>query len=124
MDDAIVVVRKHERVMAEGLPPKEATRNWIGPRFQARSSVSRSCFPRYPAMAFFGGSTGAIYRQFSITIVAAMALSVAGGADLWTPALCATMLNPSRKAAMTPPPASSVPFNRMLDKAWRHYTIA
>lgn len=77
VDDAIVVVENVERVMAEeGLPPKEATRKSMGQIQGALVGIAMVLSAVFIPMAFFGGSTGAIYRQFSITIVSAMALSV------------------------------------------------
>ena len=94
VDDAIVVVENVERVMAEeGLPPKEATRKSMGQIQGALVGIAMVLSAVFIPMAFFGGSTGAIYRQFSITIVSAMALSVLVALIL-TPALCATMLKP------------------------------
>ena len=82
VDDAIVVVENVERVMAEeGLPPKEATRKSMGQIQGALVGIAMVLSAVFIPMAFFGGSTGAIYRQFSITIVSAMALSVLVGAD-------------------------------------------
>ncbi|KEP73435.1 multidrug transporter, partial [Microbacterium sp. SUBG005] len=86
-----------ERVMAEeGLPPKEATRKSMGQIQGALVGIAMVLSAVFIPMAFFGGSTGAIYRQFSITIVSAMALSVLVALIL-TPALCATMLKPIQK---------------------------
>lgn len=97
VDDAIVVVENVERVMAEeGLPPKEATRKSMGQIQGALVGIAMVLSAVFIPMAFFGGSTGAIYRQFSITIVSAMALSVLVALIL-TPALCATMLKPIAK---------------------------
>ncbi|STF32921.1 acriflavin resistance protein B [Escherichia coli] len=97
VDDAIVVVENVERVMAEeGLPPKEATRKSMGQIQGALVGIAMVLSAVFVPMAFFGGSTGAIYRQFSITIVSAMALSVLVALIL-TPALCATMLKPIAK---------------------------
>ncbi len=97
VDDAIVVVENVERVMAEeGLPPKEATRKSMGQIQGALVGIAMVLSAVFVPMAFFGGSTGAIYRQFSITIVSAMALSVLVALIL-TPALCATMLKPIPK---------------------------
>ena len=97
VDDAIVVVENVERVMAEeGLPPKEATRKSMGQIRGALVGIAMVLSAVFVPMAFFGGSTGAIYRQFSITIVSAMALSVLVALIL-TPALCATMLKPIPK---------------------------
>ena len=94
VDDAIVVVENVERVMAEdGLPPKEATRKSMGQISGALVGVALVLAAVFVPMAFFGGSTGVIYRQFSITIVSAMTLSVLVAMVL-TPALCATLLKP------------------------------
>ncbi|HNQ75282.1 MAG TPA: efflux RND transporter permease subunit, partial [Pseudothauera hydrothermalis] len=77
VDDAIVVVENVERVMSEeGLPPKEATRRSMGQITGALIGIGLVLSAVFVPMAFFGGSTGVIYRQFSITIVSAMALSV------------------------------------------------
>lgn len=96
VDDAIVVVENVERVMAEeGLPPKEATRRSMKQITGALVGIALVLSAVFVPMAFFGGSTGAIYRQFSITIVSAMALSVLVALVL-TPALCATMLRPPK----------------------------
>ncbi|SDJ54555.1 multidrug efflux pump [Pseudomonas delhiensis] len=97
VDDAIVVVENVERVMAEeGLPPKEAARKSMGQIQGALVGIAMVLSAVFLPMAFFGGSTGVIYRQFSITIVSAMALSVLVALIL-TPALCATMLKPIAK---------------------------
>ncbi|MCP5307837.1 efflux RND transporter permease subunit [Cognatazoarcus halotolerans] len=97
VDDAIVVVENVERVMTEdGLPPKEATKRSMGQITGALVGIGLVLSAVFVPMAFFGGSTGVIYRQFSITIVAAMGLSVLV-AIVFTPALCATMLKPVEK---------------------------
>ncbi|WP_321390346.1 efflux RND transporter permease subunit [uncultured Desulfuromusa sp.] len=97
VDDAIVVVENVERVMSEeGLPPKEATRKSMQQITGALVGIAMVLSAVFVPMAFFSGSTGAIYRQFSITIVSAMALSVLVALVL-TPALCATMLKPVEK---------------------------
>jgi len=94
VDDAIVVVENVERVMTEeGLPPKEATRKAMGQITGALVGVALVLSAVFVPVAFSGGSVGAIYRQFSLTIVAAMVLSVLVALIL-TPALCATMLKP------------------------------
>jgi multidrug efflux pump len=94
VDDAIVVVENVERVMAEeGLSPLEATRKSMGQIQGALVGIALVLSAVFLPMAFFGGSTGVIYRQFSITIVSAMALSVLV-ALIFTPALCATLLKP------------------------------
>ena len=97
VDDAIVVVENVERVMTEdGLPPKEATKKSMRQITGALVGIGLVLSAVFVPMAFFGGSTGVIYRQFSITIVSAMALSVLV-AIVFTPALCATMLKPVQK---------------------------
>jgi multidrug efflux pump len=97
VDDAIVVVENVERVMREeGLSPKEATRKSMGQIQSALVGIGVVLSAVLLPMAFFGGSTGVIYRQFSITIVSAMALSVVL-ALIFTPALCATLLKPIAK---------------------------
>ncbi|MDR6233706.1 efflux RND transporter permease subunit [Pseudomonas oryzihabitans] len=97
VDDAIVVVENVERVMAEeGLSPKEATRKSMGQIQGALVGIALVLSAVFVPMAFFGGSTGVIYRQFSITIVSSMVLSVLVALIL-TPALCATLLKPVEK---------------------------
>ena len=94
VDDAIVVVENVERVMREdGLPPREATRKSMGQITGALIGIALVLSAVFVPMAFFGGSIGVIYRQFSITIVSAMLLSVLVALVL-TPALCATLLKP------------------------------
>ncbi|MCM8739196.1 efflux RND transporter permease subunit [Azospirillum sp. A1-3] len=94
VDDAIVVVENVERVMSEeGLPPREATRKSMDQITGALVGIALVLSAVFVPMAFFGGSAGAIYRQFSLTIVSAMALSVLVALVL-TPALCATILKP------------------------------
>ena len=97
VDDAIVVVENVERVMTdEGLPPREATRKSMQQITGALIGIALVLSAVFVPMAFFSGSTGAIYRQFSLTIVSAMGLSVLVALIL-TPALCATMLKPVGK---------------------------
>lgn len=122
VDDAIVVVENVERVMAEeGLPPKEATRKSMSQIQGALVGIAMVLSAVFIPMAFFGGSTGAIYRQFSITIVSAMALSVLVALIL-TPALCATMLKPIQKGSHGATTGFFGWFNRMFDKSTHHYT--
>jgi multidrug efflux pump len=97
VDDAIVVVENVERVMSEeGLSPLEATRKSMDQITGALVGIGLVLSAVFVPMAFLGGSTGVIYRQFSVTIVSAMALSVVVAIVL-TPALCATMLKPIAK---------------------------
>ncbi|MEJ2767124.1 efflux RND transporter permease subunit [Mycetohabitans sp. B46] len=94
VDDAIVVVENVERVMAEeGLSPREATRKAMGQITGALIGVALVLSAVFVPVALSGGSVGAIYRQFSLTIVSAMVLSVLVALIL-TPALCATILKP------------------------------
>ncbi|KQN95828.1 MULTISPECIES: multidrug efflux RND transporter permease subunit SmeE [Stenotrophomonas] len=97
VDDAIVVVENVERIMSEeGLSPLEATRKSMGQITGALVGIGLVLSAVFVPMAFMSGSTGVIYRQFSATIVSAMALSVLVAIVL-TPALCATMLKPLKK---------------------------
>ncbi|ECK4747402.1 efflux RND transporter permease subunit [Salmonella enterica] len=123
VDDAIVVVENVERVMTEeALPPKEATRKSMGQIQGALVGIAMVLSAVFIPMAFFGGSTGAIYRQFSITIVSAMALSVLVALIL-TPALCATMLKPVAKGDHGEGKKGFFGwFNRLFDKSTHHYT--
>src|SRR5438309_8012502 len=98
VDDAIVVVENVERVMSEeGLSPREATRKAMGQITGALVGVAVVLSAVFVPMAFSGGSVGAIYRQFSLTIVSAMLLSVFVALSL-TPALCALILKPDDSA--------------------------
>jgi len=120
VDDAIVVVENVERVMhEEQLDPKTATIKSMqqiqGALFGIALVLSAVLLP----MAFFSGSTGVIYRQFSITIVSAMALSVLM-ALIFTPALCATLLKSSSAEQKTTGLAGW--FNRKFDSGTLHYT--
>jgi The (Largely Gram-negative Bacterial) Hydrophobe/Amphiphile Efflux-1 (HAE1) Family len=118
VDDAIVVVENVERVMMEeGLSPKEATRKSMSQIQGALVGITMVLSAVFIPMAFFGGSTGAIYRQFSVTIVSAMVLSVLT-AMILTPALCATILKPGNPA---PQKGFFAWFNRMFSKSTDHY---
>jgi HAE1 family hydrophobic/amphiphilic exporter-1 len=97
VDDAIVVVENVERIMGEeGLSPREATAKSMRQITPALIGIGLVLAAVFGPMAFFGGSTGVIYRQFSVTIAAAMLLSVVVALIL-TPVLCATMLKPVAK---------------------------
>jgi len=97
VDDAIVVVENVERIMSEeGLSPHDATIKSMGQITSALVGIATVLSAVFLPMAFFGGSTGVIYRQFSITIIAAMILSVLVALIL-TPALCSTLLQPVEK---------------------------
>ncbi|ANJ95848.1 Multidrug-efflux transporter MexB [Serratia plymuthica] len=97
VDDAIVVVENVERVMREEkLPPREATEKSMKEITGALVGIAMVLSAVFLPMAFFGGSTGVIYRQFSVTIVSSMALSVIMALTL-APALCATLLKPAHE---------------------------
>ncbi len=97
VDDAIVVVENVERIMSEeGLSPRDATIKSMGQITSALWGIATVLTAVFLPMAFFGGSTGVIYRQFSVTIISAMILSVLV-AMILTPALCATLLKPVAK---------------------------
>jgi HAE1 family hydrophobic/amphiphilic exporter-1 len=97
VDDAIVVVENVDRIMTEeGLPPREATAKSMDQITNALIGIGLVLTALFGPIAFFPGSTGVIYRQFSITICAAMVLSV-GVALILTPVLCASILKPVRK---------------------------
>ena len=97
VDDAIVVVENVERIMSEeGLTPREATRKSMHQITSALIGIGLVLSAVFGPMAFFGGSTGVIYRQFSVTIIASMLLSVVVALIL-TPVLCASLLKPVLK---------------------------
>ncbi len=121
VDDAIVVVENVERVMVEEkLSPKEATEKSMSQIQGALVGIAMVLSAVFVPMAFFGGSTGAIYRQFSITIVSAMALSVLVALVL-TPALCATLLKPA-SAEHHEKKGFFGWFNARFDQSVNHYT--
>ena len=118
VDDAIVVVENVERIMhEEGLSPKEATKKSMAQISGALVGIGMVLSAVFLPMAFFGGSVGVIYKQFSITIVSAMALSVFVALTL-TPAMCATILKPGHARAKRGPFAW---FNRAYDATERGY---
>lgn len=122
VDDAIVVVENVERVMMEDkLPPKEATEKSMSQIQGALVGIAMVLSAVFIPMAFFGGSTGAIYRQFSITIVSAMALSVLVALIL-TPALCATLLKPLSTEHHEQKEGFFGWFNAKFDLSVNHYT--
>ena len=121
VDDAIVVVENVERVMSEeGLPPVEAARKSMDQITGALIGIGLVLSAVFVPMAFLGGSTGIIYRQFTITIVSAMALSVLVAIVL-TPALCATMLKPVAKGGHSPSRGFFGWFNRSFDSGSAKY---
>ncbi|WP_449242277.1 efflux RND transporter permease subunit, partial [Desulfovibrio sp.] len=120
VDDAIVVVENVERIMAEeGLPPREATAKSMEEITSALIGIGLVLSAVFGPMAFFQGSTGVLYRQFSITVIASMLLSVLVALIL-TPVLCATFLKPVPKGHE--PSDSAIfflrPFFRWFDKVF------
>ncbi|RLM26732.1 aminoglycoside/multidrug transporter subunit AcrD [Brenneria alni] len=121
VDDAIVVVENVERVMSEeGLPPREATRKSMQQIQGALVGITLVLSAVFVPMAFFGGTTGAIYRQFSITIVSSMSLSVLV-AMILTPALCATLLKPLVKGQHHGRKGFFAWFNRNFNRSASRY---
>jgi len=122
VDDAIVVVENVERLMHErNLDPKEATIVSMKEISGALVGIALVLSAVFLPMAFFSGSTGVIYRQFSITIIAAMALSVLVALIL-TPALCATLLKPAT-SGQTSGEGFFGRFNRGFDWTKHHYAL-
>ena len=118
VDDAIVVVENVERVMEEdGLGPVEATEKSMGQITSALIGIGLVLSAVFLPMAFMSGSTGIIYRQFSVTIISAMVLSVLVALVL-TPALCASLLKPRDHAGGIAPARW---FNRNFDRMTRGY---
>jgi len=117
VDDAIVVVENVERIMhEEGLSPKEATRKSMTQITSALIGIAMVLSAVFIPMAFFGGAAGEIYRQFSVTIISAMGLSVLVALIL-SPSLCATILKPVEKR-----PHKFIDFfNKNLDRLRNFY---
>jgi len=121
VDDAIVVVENVERIMREeGLSPRDATRKSMDEITGALVGIALVLSAVFLPMAFFGGSTGAIYRQFSITIVSAMVLSILVALVL-TPALCATLLKPIPKGGSEAHGRFFTWFNRSFERTVKGY---
>ena len=121
VDDAIVVVENVERVMSEkGLSPLEATRQSMDEITSALIGIALVLSAVFIPMAFFSGSTGIIYRQFSVTIVSAMVLSVLVAMTL-TPALCATLLKPVDGKGHGPQSGFFGWFNRSFERSAAAY---
>ena len=122
VDDAIVVVENVERIMAEeGLPPKEATRKAMSQITSAIIGITLVLMAVFVPMAFFPGSVGIIYRQFSVTMVSAIAFSALLALSL-TPALCATLLKPVEAGHGHARKGVFGWFNRVLDCSRDGYT--
>ncbi|MBB1250980.1 efflux RND transporter permease subunit [Rhizobium sp. G21] len=121
VDDAIVVVENVERIMdEEGLDPRSATIKSMGQISGALIGIATVLSAVFVPMAFFPGSVGVIYRQFSVTIVSAMVLSVAV-ALVFTPALCATLLKPRAHATKR---GLAGWFERIMERTTRGYGAA
>jgi len=121
VDDAIVVVENVERVMSEeGLPPRSATHKSMAQITGALVGIALVLSAVFVPMAFFPGSVGVIYRQFSITIVSSMVLSVLVALSL-TPALCATLLKPVEKGHGLAKKGFFGWFNRFYDQGAGRY---
>jgi hydrophobe/amphiphile efflux-1 (HAE1) family protein len=124
VDDAIVVVENVERVMEEeGLSPKEATRKSMDQISGALVGIGLVLCAAFLPMAFFAGATGVIYRQFAITITAAVVLSVFVALIL-TPALCATLLKPVKHDALAKKRGLFGWFNRAFDRSADAYATS
>src|SRR5712664_1764859 len=122
VDDAIVVVENVERIMAEeGLAPKEATRKAMSQISGAIIGITLVLVAVFVPMAFFPGSVGVIYRQFSVTMVAAMGFSALLAMSL-TPALCATLLKPVTAGHGHARKGVFGWFNRALDNSRDRYS--
>ena len=122
VDDAIVVVENVERIMhEEGLTPKEATIKSMKQITGALIGIAMVLSAVFIPMAFFGGSAGAIYRQFSITIVSSMGLSVLVALIL-SPSLCATILKSEKKSKKLSENRFLNSFNQKLDRLRNFYT--
>ncbi|WP_315713901.1 MULTISPECIES: multidrug efflux RND transporter permease subunit [unclassified Bradyrhizobium] len=122
VDDAIVVVENVERIMTEeGLSPKEATRKAMGQITGAIIGITLVLMAVFVPMAFFPGSVGIIYRQFSVTMVAAIGFSALLALSL-TPALCATLLKPVTAGHGHAKKGVFGWFNRFMDSSRNRYT--
>jgi multidrug efflux pump len=122
VDDAIVVVENVERIMSEeGLPPREATRKAMTQITGAIIGITLVLIAVFVPMAFFPGSVGIIYRQFSVTMVSAIAFSALMALSL-TPALCATLLKPVAAGHHHAKKGFFGWFNRGMEKAKTGYS--
>ncbi|MBF0284100.1 MAG: efflux RND transporter permease subunit [Magnetococcales bacterium] len=121
VDDAIVVVENVERIMStEGLSPREATRKAMDQIVTAIIAITLVLAAVFAPMAFFGGSTGAIYRQFSVTLILTILFSALMALTL-TPALCATLLKHTPGKELMPATGFFGGFNRLFARTTRGY---
>lgn len=122
VDDAIVVVENVERIMTEeGLHPREATRKAMGQIINAIIAITLVLIAVFIPMAFFSGSVGAIYRQFSITLILTILFSMLMALTL-TPALCATFLKHTVEKEKSPNKGFFGWFNRFFSRTTQRYT--
>ena len=122
VDDAIVVVENVERLMTtEGLSPRDATRKAMDQIVNAIIAITLVLAAVFVPMAFFGGSTGAIYRQFSVTLILTILFSALMALTL-TPALCATLLKHEPGKELLPTSGVFGWFNRMFGRTTKSYT--
>jgi multidrug efflux pump len=122
VDDAIVVVENVERIMTEeGLQPREATRKAMGQIINAIIAITLVLIAVFIPMAFFSGSVGAIYRQFSVTLILTIAFSMLMALTL-TPALCATLLKHTTDKEKKPGKGFFGWFNRFFSRTTQRYT--
>ena len=121
VDDAIVVVENVERIMTEeGLSPRDATHKAMGQIFGAIIAITLVLCSVFIPMTFFGGSVGAIYRQFAVTLILTILFSVLMALTL-TPALCAALLKNSAGHEMVPTTGILGWFNRFFSKTTLRY---
>jgi multidrug efflux pump len=121
VDDAIVVIENVERIMSEeGLSPRDATRKAMEQITSALIGITLVLTAVFIPMAFFGGSVGAIYRQFSLALVSSMVYSVTLALTL-TPALCASLLKPVEKGHKNERRGFFGWFNRVFSSSSLHY---
>jgi multidrug efflux pump len=121
VDDAIVVVENVERIMTEeNLPPREATRKAMDQIFAAVIGITLVLCAVFVPMAFFGGSVGAIYRQFAVTLVLTMVFSALMALTL-TPAMCATILKHEPGKSLMPDKGFFGWFNRFFGRTTTGY---
>lgn len=122
VDDAIVVVENVERIICEEkLPPKAAAHKAMSQLQRALVGIAVVLSAVFMPMAFMSGATGEIFRQFSITLISSMTLSVFVAMSL-TPALCATLLKPAPEGGNTRTHFLFTHFNHFMEKCTRHYT--
>ena len=122
VDDAIVVVENVERIMSEeGLPPKEAAKKAMGQISGAIIGITLALMAVFVPLAFFPGSVGIIYQQFSLTMVVSIFFSAFLALSL-TPALCATFLKPIAKGHSHARKGPAGWFNRTFDRASKGYS--